>query len=374
MEAYRLSSKLRQEEHEYLIQTANDASVGAIATSVYIDGVLAETSHRLHPVDSVETGILDLVRSTHDDKKQEIETLLQSYRQVLRTDNPQVMYHFASVLYHKGFYREAQQLLESIVVRSPEHHQVLNLLGITLLALGDIHAAARAAEQATSLRPQFADYHNNLGEIYLAGNAAAKALQQFDAAIGINLYYADAYFNRGVALLLQATTANREEASAIVAKAADALKKATLVMPEYAGPVFNEGMEAVSQKNLTAALRIFRSIRTGRKESKRQEMAELIARTPVLPDQISEQVLAERIVSLTREIARNPLYPDLHSDLAYCYIETARLACQKAADHLKRSIDLNSSLSQNYAAYEQVADVIERLPSIGFGIAGKTRE
>jgi hypothetical protein len=78
METYRLSSKLKEKDREYLIQTANDSNVGTVATVIYVDGVLTETVNCPHPADVQPQEVLSLVKMTHNEKKQEIETLLQT--------------------------------------------------------------------------------------------------------------------------------------------------------------------------------------------------------------------------------------------------------------------------------------------------------
>jgi len=51
METYRLKSRLVDHDREFVIQTANDANLGAISSEIYIDGRLAEAASQPHPPD-----------------------------------------------------------------------------------------------------------------------------------------------------------------------------------------------------------------------------------------------------------------------------------------------------------------------------------
>ncbi len=359
METYRMSSKLREQEREYLIQTANDAERGAIATTIFVDGTPAETIQCPHPQEIKPEEILGLVKSTHYEKKQEIETLLGSYRRVLQDGHPLTMHQLAVMLYHKGFFYESQELLQQATRINPELHQSFNQLCLVELALGNVQAALQAANRSAAMRPNFADYHNNLGEALLACGDSQNAVSRFEKAVSINLYYADAYFNLGLAWLHQAI--NSSQPQQIISRVADAIRKACLIYPEYSGQTLESGMASLKEQLYPRAYEIFESIRNTRREARRQELATTYVHTNLVPEQLTERSLQERIGVLTGQVSRYPIYPDLQAELGQAYLEMAKLACGRSVQHYRKATELNPSLTHNAAACDQAEEILERL-------------
>jgi tetratricopeptide (TPR) repeat protein len=362
METYRLSSKLNEEKNEYLIQTANDANQGAVSTSVYVNGVLAETVNCPHPVQVKPEEVLSLVKVTHGDKKREVETLLQAYRQVIKSGNPEMMYQLGTAFYYKGFYGESRKLFRGAVDISPEYHQARNYLGMTELALGSIQEAKEAAAKAAEQRPGYADYHNNLGIAHLADNACREAIAEFERAISINLYYAEAYFNLGLALILEAILhPGREEWSVVSAKIRDYFHKAALIHTNYRIPQFETGLTAVTNKDLKRALDIFKGIRDAMRETNRRQFAAFYMKLALFPDLASEKAVADRIHFLESELHRNPTYVDLQAELSLCYLEQAKLIWQKGVDQYRKTHELRPSLQRVRFALEEAEKINEDL-------------
>lgn len=371
METYRLSSKLRDRQKEYLIQTANDAGVGAVATTVYVDGVLAEMVTCPHPSEAQPEEILGLVKTNHDEKKREIEGLLRSFRRVLESRDPDTMYQLGTALFYKGFLPEARELLAASAEINPAHHQSLFQLGQVELGLKNVNAALSAAQAAVTARPKYADYRCHLGEVWLAAEEPKKAIEQFEAAIAINLYYADAYFDLGLARLTVGLAAGRHDESQRNTLA-DAFHKAALILPTYKGREFDEGIQAIMTGELGRALRSLRAVREQRRESHRQQAAAFHMRTVTIPEWSTEKAIAERIAFLTAEIKRNPSYIDMQAELAYCYLEQARLVWHKGIEQYRRTFDVNPTLPTVSSALERAEQAYEHLCSALSAITDKS--
>ena len=167
METYRVSSKLRENNKEYLIQTANDANLGLVATTIYVDGIPTESASCPHPGDIKPQEVMSLVNLTHGEKKKEIENLLQSYHKALQGGRPEAMCHLGTAFLYKGFYHEARDLFLAATSVDSEYHQAYNQLCVAEQVLGSIGSAIDSGKKAVALRPRYADYRNALGEAYL---------------------------------------------------------------------------------------------------------------------------------------------------------------------------------------------------------------
>ncbi|MBI5266211.1 MAG: tetratricopeptide repeat protein [candidate division Zixibacteria bacterium] len=345
METYRVSSKVRDHEREYLIQTMNDAHVSAVSTIVYVNGVQKEISNCPHPAEVSPQEILSLVKVTHGEKKKEIETLLQAYHRAITSTSPDMAYHLGLAFFFKGFIDEAHQLFSAAVSSKADYHEALNYLGLSETALGRNDLAIEALSRAVELRPAYADYRNNLGEVFLDNNVPTRAILEFEQAIGINMYYADAYLNLGLAYLQQELTSpTKSGPSAALGRISDSLRKAALIHPGYGTPQYEEGLSAVAAGDLLRAFAVFKRIRETRKENHRQEFSSFYMRFVAFPDLVSEKVVTERIEFLKGEIAKNPNYVDLHAELGHCFLEQARLSWQQAIEEFRHSSEINPSL------------------------------
>ena len=354
METYRLSSKLREKDKEYLIQTANDAERGLVSTMIYVDGVLAETVNCPHPADIKPQDVLSFVKVTHAEKKKEVDALLQTYRRVLDSGDAETMSQLGTALYFKGLYNESRELFRSALALSPQHHPSMNQLALTELQLGNVPAAIAAAVQAVSVRPRFADYRNNLGEAYLADGDSRRAVGEFEEAININLYYADAYFNLGLAHLLHlASNRDRSMLATVTTKVADCLNKASLIFPGYKGETLEAGLAALKAGAIDKALYAIKSIREAKRESHRQEFAGFYMKFILFPEWASERAIHDRIAFLEAEIAKNPTYVDLQTELAQCYIELSRQAWQKGIEHFRKTAELSPTLPKLQSALKE---------------------
>lgn len=365
METYRLNSKLVASDKEFVIQTAVDAQRQAVFSSVYINGELTEVSRFTHPTDIDQDEIVSLVRARHDEKKSELESMLESFRTALSGDDPVGPSRLATGLFYKGYHREAIELFAHAVATDPDYHEAYCYLGRCYLILGDVSQAVAFARQAVDRRPGFADYRNHLGEALLEDGQYQAAVKEFEEAIRINMYYADAYFNLGLTLaaFLGSTQAPAEQGQT-VSRATDSLRKASLIYPEYSQPAFDEALVALRSGDAAQAARLLRLVREKKGEEQIKEFAPFYMKYVLQPGGMSQRSLDDRIAYLRKHLKRNPTYVDLHAELSTAYLEQAKLALQQALKQMKRTVELNPSLTRLAANLDRVEQEYEAVCSL----------
>jgi len=358
METYRLSSKLRENDREYLIQTANDPSQGAIATTVFVDGVRTDTYCCPHPDELSPNDLLSLVKQTHADRKAEMEGLLKACRTVGEQGEVEAMFRLATALYYRRLYREAADLLTIIVRVDSEHHQAHHVLAGAWLALGRTADAVRSATEAVRLRPGYADYRNSLAEALLAAGAAAEAITELEAAISINLYYGEAYMNLGLARTLEASRTNDSQVrNERGQRLADCFKKAQLIHPELGDQDdFRDGLRALADQDYAGALALFKHVRENFREHRRREFVSANRRILAPDDSLSNEALNEQIRLLRAQLASHPNYLDLQTELARCYFELAGRMWDQGIDECRRILDAHSGMTRVAEALSQAQE------------------
>ncbi|UCG61995.1 MAG: tetratricopeptide repeat protein [Candidatus Zixiibacteriota bacterium] len=373
METYRLSSRLVENDREYLIQTSNDVALGSVSSEVFINGALADSVKVPHPEQMRAEEVLTFVESAHDETKKEIESLLKAYREAIESANGDMMYHLALSFFYKRFYAEARTLLNTAVGINPDYHEAYNVLGQAELSLGHPKEAVAAAQTAVNKRPEYADYRNNLGEALLASRALKLAAKEFDKAIEINLYYSDAYFNYGLAMILEAL---KEDSGPVkpnlVSKAQEYFTKAVLTYPDYKTAGYARGLESLQSGDLRPAFSTLAKVREEKKFQHGRRYSQYHMRFALYPQWVTEKALVDRISFLQEEIAKNPGYVDLHIELSRCYLEQAQVIWRKAIDSYRKTLDINPSLGELAAnvdraedAYEVIVQTIQKVSERG---------
>ncbi|MDZ4722433.1 MAG: tetratricopeptide repeat protein [candidate division Zixibacteria bacterium] len=360
-----MSSKLHDQEREYLIQTTNDGQLGSVLTTIYVNGRQTEVMVNPHPVEVNAEEVLSLVRVTHGEKKKEIELLLQGYHKAKNTGDSGMMYHLGTAFFYKGLYAEAVEMLSSVVILQPSHHQALNYLGIALRLSGRTEESVQAASAAVQQCPAFADYRNNLGESFLLAGSIQAALREFKEATQINLYYSDAYFNLGITYLTLLISGTNPEAElsqgSMRTKVTDAIYKASLIYPQFKSSAFDDGMRLLEHEDWKLALNQFKRVREAKKEAHRQEFSTFHMRFILHPDFVSEKAISDRIDFLQAEISKNPNYVDLMAELAQCYEEQAKLIWQKAIVHYTKCLQISPTMTGIVSSLRDAESVLNAM-------------
>lgn len=347
MENYRLKSKVSINDKEYLVQTVNDASQMSVVSSLFVDGQILEVTRLPHPGEVSAEDILTMVKTTHEEKKGELEHLLATYGKVVSSGDIELMYHLGTAFYYKRMWDEAATLFENVLTAELDHHQAANYLGLTLMANGKHDQAVKVLARAVELRPNFADYHNNYGEALMEAGFYRRAVEELDAALKENIYYSDAYFNLGLAYIGNAVRREDFDMYAnLLDKTSDVFNRAVLIAPEYKTAQFDEALEALRQNDLPRAFTMFKAIRDSKRERSRQEFSSFYLRFLLYADRPNERAVADRIRYLQEEIRKNPSYVDLHHELALCYLQQAQFYWRRGIEQFRKTLEINPRLGK----------------------------
>ena len=134
-------------------------------------------------------------------------------------------------LYNQGEFSDVIELALNFTKRNPEALAVWNILGAAAAQIGELAQAAYAFKKVISLKPDFADAHNNMGNVLNAQGKHDKAVESYKKALLLKPDYSAVYNNMGNALKAQG---KHEEAI-------ESLKKALSLKPDHADAYYNIG-------------------------------------------------------------------------------------------------------------------------------------
>ena len=111
---------------------------------------------------------------------------------------PEKAVEMAGKLYARGEFLQASRVCEQILKSRPNNADAHNILGVSLLALGDKDRAIEAVEKAVKLNPAATSYHANLGEVLRQAGRHKDAEKPLKEAIRIDPNNSQALNNLGI--------------------------------------------------------------------------------------------------------------------------------------------------------------------------------
>jgi len=103
-------------------------------------------------------------------------------------------------LYSNGRFQIAIDEIKALNEKYPNEPLLFNLIGACYKELGQLQGAAKMFEIATSINPNYAEAHFNLGVMHQALDHLESAVESYSKAIAITPNYPDAYNNLGTSL------------------------------------------------------------------------------------------------------------------------------------------------------------------------------
>jgi protein O-GlcNAc transferase len=206
------------------------------------------------------------------------------YRQILREEpaNPSALHLLGVLAYQRKRYDEAADLIQRAIEfnkRVPEFH---NNLGNVFLAQGRIKEAESCYRKALKLNHKYADAHNNLGNIFRDQKKFEEAVSSYKKALRFDPRRAEIYNNLGMILqhlgrLEEAAFHYREavrlkpgfcepycnlgsllKAQGKLKEAVDSCSKALAINPSHALSLFNMGNALAQGGKLEQGIEYYR--------------------------------------------------------------------------------------------------------------------
>jgi tetratricopeptide (TPR) repeat protein len=323
-----------------------------------------------------EPELLELVKNTHRERKEEVEHLFIRFREALQSNDLEQIDYLGLALMYKRMYTEAESLFRRAVTLRTEAHEPMNHLGQVLMIQGKFQEAVEVFLRCVELQPRFADYRNNLGEAFLAVGSCKRAMIEFDEAIGLNVYYGDAYFNKALAYILNAI--NREDFQLFSEhqnRTLEMLDRAIVICPEYHDHRIEEVKTLLEQGDLQLAYEKLLEVREQKKARRCREFSSVYLKFMLGAEKVDERVLARRIKHLKEKISKDPHFPDLHYDLAVAYTLMGRFVHSIAIHEYQEALKINPDferarrslkLAENeFRGFDVLVKVITRGQGIG---------
>jgi len=136
-----------------------------------------------------------------------------------------------TALLNKGDFLNVCDFGKSLLKRYPFSYDVLNIVGIANVHIGQLEQAKCLLQRAIVLQPKYVEAYINLGNVLGELKEHDAAMYNFKIAVSLDPKNAEAYFNLGIAF----------KDNNLPHEAIDAYRRSLLIMPEYAEAYNNLG-------------------------------------------------------------------------------------------------------------------------------------
>ncbi len=122
---------------------------------------------------------------------------------VVSPDPPQEILNNLIACYNRGAYKDAIKIAEKLARKFPNSIMLMNILGVTNIALTRYANAENAFKKAIKLNPSIPEPHNNLGILFFKQGHLDDAIKAYQTAIKLMPSFTDAHNNLGNAFKYQ---------------------------------------------------------------------------------------------------------------------------------------------------------------------------
>jgi tetratricopeptide (TPR) repeat protein len=235
--------------------------------------------------------------------------------------SPEQAMQIALEHHQRGRLAEAEAICREVLKQAPEHALALNLSGILANQAGDRNRAIALLGRAVAAHPGVAEFHHNLGEVYLAAGQWEEAIASARRAVGLNPALTAAHLSLGAALH---RSGRYEEAIA-------ALERTIALRPDYAEAHNNLGVALLKVGRVEAAIAALR-----RAIALRPDLAE--AETTLGDALRIKGRLEEAIAAHQHAIALRPDHGEAHHNLGVALFASGR--SEDAIASFRRALEL----------------------------------
>ncbi|MDX1434924.1 MAG: tetratricopeptide repeat protein, partial [Gammaproteobacteria bacterium] len=262
----------------------------------------------------------------------------------------------AASLLQGGFAREALDICRALLAAEPDDAGLLNLCAVASFHVGDEAGALALLGRAIAAEPEFADAHNNLGNVHKAAGRLLEAEHAYRRAIATAPDHFDGYFNLGIVLDAMGRTREAHEVNA----------RACALEPRYAPAHLNAGNVLKTLGRHDEALAAYRRVL----DLEPRHLDAMNNMGTVLYE-LGRHDEAE--TTLRRAIELDARHADLHYNLGVVLQEVGRLEeaveCFRAAAAAREHY-VEAHVNLGYTLHELGAlDAAEAALRVGIGLA-----
>lgn len=345
MTSFELREEIDHGGRKYFLQTSLLSEKGLIQSSFFKNGVLFDTVQLSTDGKASSDELKKAAKEVHLENKRKFLVILNVSERVSSSDDPRPHVRIAQALFKRHLYQEALQEAQKSIDKGNKDSLPRMLIGESHYEMGNLDEAFDATNAGIDIHPEYPDLHNLMGKIHLKRQKCRLAIECFNRAIGLNLYYGEPYFNLARAFLLNTIVKEDYELS----KELDAtfisnLERATQLDPFLAGDNLEEAKKFFREKDYRSTYEI---LETANRKSIRGGVDDIVLDLHMMllcdGEDLKEEEI-EKYLHRVREIVdQNPTFADGYNSLGVLYTAKCKIYMDRASKAFRKALEVNSN-------------------------------
>lgn len=340
---YELREEIRHRGGKYFLQTSFVPEEGRVVSSFFRDGVPFDSMVRKIEGDPRAEELREMTKEVHGLNKRNFRFLLEARDSTGDSDDPGPHLRLAEALLRRNLLEEAVEEARSALAKGSKDSRAWMIMGEAGYRRGEYEKALQALRQGLELNPDYPDLHNLMGLVLLREELCGEAVECFERAISLNLYYGEPYLNLVRAYLLNTIVKQDYELSrGLEGKFRENLKKARQLNPQLDPSTIEEARRSFEREDYQEALDLIDSLETGAGASELDEMVlELYLTLNQRGEDLVEEEIEGYLERINEIIDRNPTYADAWNSLGILYTAKCKLLMDRAGEAFRKALEIN---------------------------------
>jgi tetratricopeptide (TPR) repeat protein len=342
--SFELREEIDHSGRKYFLQTSLVSEKGLIQSSFFKNGVLFDTLQISADGKASPDELKKRAKEVHLENKRKFLVVLNVSERVSSSDDPRSHLRIAQAFFKRRLFQEALQEAERSIGKGSKDSIPHMLIGESHYEMGNLDAAFVAAKAGIDLNPEYPDIHNLMGKIYLKQQKCKPAIECFNRAIKLKLYYGEPYFNLARAFLLNTIIKEDYELSKELDDVfMDNLERAAQLDPFLAGESLEEAKRRFREKDYRAAYEDLEAVKT---KSIRGGVDDIILDLYLMMlydgEDLAEGEIEKYLDRVKEIVDQNPTYADGYNGLGILYTAKCKIYMDRASKAFRKSLEINS--------------------------------
>ena len=345
MTSFELREEIDHGGRKYFLQTSLVPKKGLIQSSFFKNGVLFDTVQIAVDGKASPDELKKETKEVHLENKRRFLIILNVSDRVRSSDDPKPHLRIAQALFKRRLYSEAVQEAQKSIDKGNKDSLPYMLIGESYYEMGEYDKAFDATRAGIDINPEYPDIHNLMGRIYLRRQKCKLAIECFNRAIGLNLYYGEPYLNLVRTYLLNTIVKEDYELSReLDSTFASNLERAAQLDPFLTGDSLDEAKRLFKEKDYRGA---YEALDAAKRKTNRGGIDDIVLDLHMMLLYDGEDLREEEIekyLDRVREIVdQNPTFADGHNSLGILYTAKCKIFMDRASKAFRKALEINGN-------------------------------
>ena len=345
MSAFELREEIDFAGRRYFLQTSFSSHKKEIRSSFFKSGALFDTLSAEVDDGLSEDELKESIKRFHLENKRNFLLLLKAREKIKSSIDQTAHLRVAQALFARNLFSEAIQEAQGAVKSGNSDSMPYVIIGESYYKLGEYEKARQAVHIGIDVNPEYPDIHNLMGKVLLKLNRCREAVDYFNRAKELNMYYGEPYLNLARAFVLNTIVKEDFELSKdLDAKVKENLDKAVQLDPDIDHGKVETARKLFAEKNYEEFLEVLESVKDHSKMDIIDKIfLDLYLMTINGGDEFREEEIEHYLKIVLDIVDRNPTYADGFNSLGILYTAKCKILMDRASEAFEKALEINKN-------------------------------